>query len=235
MNEISNKYASLNKLIKKYHNESLYASKPFPKLIAVSKQQPDEKILNALKVGQRIFGENKLQDALKRWTNLINVYKDIQLHYIGHLQSNKVKRALNFFDVIHTLDRESLALEISKHLTSKSKTKAFMIQVNTGNEKNKSGVSLDDFEEFFKFVNSLNIPVKGLMCLPPVEENPSIHFCLLRELANKFDLSDLSMGMSMDFEKAINFGSTYLRIGSAFFGKRDQSKIWLDLSFLVLI
>ncbi len=225
MNEISNKYANLNKLIKKYHNESLYASKPLPKLIAVSKQQPDKKILNALKIGQRIFGENKLQDALKRWTNLINVYKDIQLHYIGHLQSNKVKRALNFFDVIHTLDRESLALEISKHLTSKSKTKAFMIQVNTGNEKNKSGVSLDDFEEFFKFVNSLNIPVKGLMCLPPVEENPSIHFCLLRELANKFDLSDLSMGMSMDFEKAINFGSTYLRIGSAFFGKRDQSKI----------
>ena len=134
-------------------------------------------------------------------------------------------KELKFFDVIHTLDRESLALEISKHLTSKSKTKAFMIQVNTGNEKNKSGVSLDDFEEFFKFVSSLNIPVKGLMCLPPVEENPSIHFCLLRELANKFDLSDLSMGMSMDFEKAINFGSTYLRIGSAFFGKRDQSKM----------
>ena len=93
--------------------------------------------------------------------------------------------------------------------------------LNTGNEKNKSGISLDDFEEFFKFVNSLNIPVQGLMCLPPVEEDPSIHFCMLRELANKFKLRDLSMGMSTDFEKAINFGATYLRIGSAFFGKRD--------------
>ena len=95
-----------------------------------------------------------------------------------------------------------------------------MIQVNTGNEKNKSGISIKDFEKFFKFTNSLNIPVKGLMCLPPVGENPSIHFCILRELAKKFGFSDLSMGMSMDFEKAINFGSTYLRIGSAFFGKR---------------
>ena len=221
MNEIYNKYENLNQLVKKYHNDSLYASKPLPKLIAVSKKQPDEKILSALKIGQRIFGENKLQEALKRWKDLINLYKDIELHCIGHLQSNKVKKALKFFDVIHTLDRESLALEISKQLTSKSKTKKFLIQVNTGNEKNKSGVSLDDFEEFFKFVNSLNIPVHGLMCLPPVEEDPSIHFCMLRELANKFKLRDLSMGMSTDFEKAINFGATYLRIGSAFFGKRD--------------
>lgn len=221
MNEVYNKYKDLNQLIKKYHNDSLYASKPLPKLIAVSKQQPDEKILNALKIGQRIFGENKLQEAVKRWTYLINVHKDIELHYIGHLQSNKAKAALNFFDVIHTLDRENLALEISKHLNSASKTKSFMIQVNTGNEKSKSGISLEDFEEFFKFVNSLNIPVKGLMCLPPKDENPSIHFCILKELANKFELGELSMGMSMDFEKAINFGSTYLRIGSAFFGKRN--------------
>ena len=221
MNDIHNKYKKLNQLIKKYHNDSFYALKPLPKLIAVSKQQPDEKIHNALKIGQRIFGENKLQEALKRWSSIINMYKDLELHFIGHLQSNKVKAALNFFDVIHTLDRESLALEISKHLTSSSKTKSFMIQLNTGNEKNKSGIGLNDFEEFFKFVNSLNIPVKGLMCLPPVNENPSIHFCILRELANKFELSELSMGMSMDFEKAINFGSTYLRIGSAFFGKRD--------------
>ena len=123
--------------------------------------------------------------------------------------------------MIHTLDRESLALEISKHLTSSSKTDSFMIQVNTGNEKTKSGIGLDDFEEFLEFVKSLKIPVKGLMCLPPVNENPSIHFCMLRELANKYELSDLSMGMSMDFEKAISFGSTYLRIGSSFFGKRD--------------
>ena len=221
MNEVYNRYKNLNQLIKKYHNDSLYASKSLPKLIAVSKQQPDEKIFDALKIGQRIFGENKLQEALKRWSHIINLYKDIELHYIGHLQSNKVKTALKFFDVIHTLDRESLVLEVSKHLTPTTKTKSFMIQVNTGNEKNKSGIGLEDFEDFFKFVNSLNIPVKGLMCLPPKDDNPSIHFCILKELANKFELSDLSMGMSMDFENAINFGSTYLRIGSAFFGKRD--------------
>ena len=221
MNEFRSKYEKLNQLIKKYHNESFYSANRLPKLIAVSKQQPDEKILNAIKLGQRIYGENKLQDAVKRWSNLLDKYKDLELHYIGHLQTNKVKKALNFFDVIHTLDRESLALEISKHLTFKSKTKSFMIQVNTGDEKNKSGISLENFEEFLKFTKSLNIPVTGLMCLPPVNEEPSIHFCILRELANKFKLSDLSMGMSMDYEKAIKFGSTYLRIGTSFFGKRN--------------
>ena len=215
------RYEKINQLIKKYHNESFYSSKPLPKLIAVSKQQPDEKILNSLKFGQRVYGENKLQDAIKRWGNFIDIYKDIELHYIGHLQTNKVKKALNFFDVIHTLDRESLALEISKHLISTSKTKSFFIQVNTGNEENKSGISLDNFGEFFKFTNSLKIPVKGLMCLPPIDEEPSIHFCLLRELANKFKLNELSMGMSSDFEKAIKFGATYLRIGSSFFGQRN--------------
>ena len=221
MNEFRSKYEKLNQLIKKYHNESFYSANRLPKLIAVSKQQPDEKILNAIKLGQRIYGENKLQDAVKRWSNLLDKYKDIELHYIGHLQTNKVKKALNFFDVIHTLDRESLALEISKHLTFKSKTKSFMIQVNTGDEKNKSGISLENFEEFLKFTKSLNIPVTGLMCLPPVNEEPSIHFCILKELANKFKLRDLSMGMSMDFEKAIKFGSTHLRIGTSFFGKRN--------------
>ena len=221
VSEINNKFEKINQLIKKYHIESFYSSKPLPKLIAVSKQQPEEKVLEALKFGQRIYGENKLQDAIKRWSNFLDIYKDIELHYIGHLQTNKVKKALDFFDIIHTLDRESLALEISKHFSSKSKTKSFFIQVNTGNEKGKSGVSLDNFDEFFKFVNSLKIPVKGVMCLPPIDEEPSIHFCILRELANKYKLNDLSMGMSMDYEKAIKFGSTYLRIGSSFFGQRN--------------
>jgi len=221
MDNIYTNRQSLIKIIKKCHKNSFYVSFPIPNLIAVSKQQPDNKIEDALKAGHRVFGENKIQDAIKRWSIFLDTHKDIKLHYIGHLQTNKVKKALNFFDVIHTLDRESLALEISKHFTSASKTKSFLIQVNTGNEKNKSGISLDDFEEFFRFVNMLKIPVKGLMCLPPVNEEPSIHFCILRELANKFNLNDLSMGMSMDFEKAIKFGSTYLRIGTSFFGKRN--------------
>ena len=221
MDDIFKNRQNLLKKIENCHKESFYSSSSLPNLIAVSKQQPDNKIQDALKVGHRIFGENKIQDGIKRWSNFLNIYKDIELHFIGHLQTNKVKKALNFFDVIHTIDRESLALEISKHLTSTSKTKSFMIQVNTGDEKNKSGISLDDFEDFFKFTKSLNIPVSGLMCLPPVNEEPSIHFCILKELANKFKLSDLSMGMSMDFEKAVKFGSTYLRIGTSFFGKRN--------------
>ena len=221
MDDISTNRRNLINTIKICHKNSFYSSKSLPKLIAVSKQQPDSKIKDALKVGHRIFGENKLQDAVKRWSNFLDIYSNIELHYIGHLQTNKVKKALNFFDVIHTLDRESLALEISKYLNSTSKTKSFMIQVNTGNEKNKSGISLENFEDFLKFTNDLNIPVTGLMCLPPVNEEPSIHFCILKELANKFKLRDLSMGMSMDFEKAIKFGSTHLRIGSSFFGKRN--------------
>ena len=221
MDDIFKNRQNLLKKIENCHKESFYSSSSLPNLIAVSKQQPDNKIQDALNAGHRIFGENKIQDGIKRWANLLDIHKDIELHFIGHLQTNKVKKALNFFDVIHTIDRESLALEISKHLTSTSKTKSFMIQVNTGNEKNKSGISLDDIEEFLKFINSLNIPIKGLMCLPPINEEPSIHFCILRELANKFKLDDLSMGMSMDFEKAIKFGSTYLRIGTSFFGKRN--------------
>ena len=221
MNDINVNRQNLIKTIESCHKDSFYSSFSVPNLIAVSKQQPDNKIQDALKVGHRIFGENKIQDGIKRWSNFLNIYKDIELHFIGHLQTNKVKKALNFFDVIHTLDRESLALEISKHLTFKSKTKSFMIQINTGNEVNKSGVKLDNFDEFFKFTNSLKIPIKGLMCLPPINEEPSIHFCILRDLANKFKLTDLSMGMSMDYEKAIKFGSTYLRIGTSFFGKRN--------------
>ena len=221
MDDIFENRHNLIKKIEKCHKNSFYSSKSLPKIVAVSKQQPDHKIKDALKAGHRVFGENKLQDATKRWTDLLDIYKDIELHYIGHLQTNKVKKALHFFDVIHTLDRKNLALEISKYWTSTSKTKSFMVQVNTGNEKNKSGISLDEFEDFFKFVSTLKIPIKGLMCLPPLDEEPSIHFCILRELANKFKLNDLSMGMSMDYEKAIKFGSNYLRIGTSFFGKRD--------------
>ena len=221
MNEIDVNRQNLIKIIESCHKDSFYSSLPLPTLIAVSKQQPDNKVDDALKAGHRIFGENKIQDGIKRWSNHLDIHKDIELHYIGHLQTNKVKKALNFFDVIHTLDRKNLALEISKYLTSTSKTKSFMIQVNTGNEKNKSGISLKDFEDFFKFTNSLKKPVKGLMCLPPINEEPSIHFCILRELANKFKLNDLSMGMSMDYKEAIKFGSTFLRIGTSFFGKRS--------------
>ena len=140
MDNIFTNRQNLLKIIENCHKDSFYSSSSLPNLIAVSKQQPENKIQDALNAGHRIFGENKIQDGIKRWCNLLNIHKDIELHYIGHLQSNKVKKALNFFDVIHTLDRKSLALEISKHLTSTIKTKSFMIQVNTGNENNKSAL-----------------------------------------------------------------------------------------------
>ena len=135
MDNVSLNRHNLIKSIKKCHENSFYSSSPLPNLIAVSKQQPENKIEDALKAGHRMFGENKIQDAIKRWSSILDIYNDIELHYIGHLQTNKVKKALNFFDVIHTLDRESLALEISKHLSPKSKTKSFMIQINTETKK----------------------------------------------------------------------------------------------------
>ena len=220
MNDILKKKIALTTKIEICHANSFYSSLPNPQLIAVSKQQPFSKVKDALDAGHRVFGENKIQDALKRWTNFLNEYRNIELHFIGHLQTNKVKKALNFFDVIHTIDRESLATEVSKHFTSSVKTKKFMIQVNTGNELNKSGVSIKEFDDFYTFIKSLKIPISGLMCLPPINENPSIHFCMLREIANKYKINNLSMGMSMDFEQAIKFGSTHIRIGSAFFGQR---------------
>ena len=220
MNEIFNKKRELEHLIQKIHKNSHYLNKDKPKLIAVSKQQPEEKIKAALEIGHRIFGENKIQEAIHRWSSFINKYDNLELHFIGHLQSNKVRKALNFFHVIHSIDRESLAVEISKYLTNDIKTKCFMIQVNTGEEKTKSGVHLDKFEAFFEFTKSLKIPITGLMCLPPVNDNPSIHFCILKKLADKFRIKYLSMGMSNDFEQAIKFGSTHLRIGNSFFGKR---------------
>lgn len=220
MSNLLDKKNNLLLLIKKYHNASLYHINPLPKLIAVSKKQPSQKIKEALESGQRIFGENKVQEAEERWSpHLIN-YKDIELHFIGHLQTNKVKKSLFLFDFIHSLDRESLALEISKHLNKSSKTKSFMIQVNTGEENNKSGIMPRDFRDFFLITQSLKIPVNGLMCIPPINEDPSTHFGLLRELANEFKLENLSMGMSSDFQDAIKYGATHVRIGTSFFGKR---------------
>lgn len=220
MLNILEKKNNIISLITKYHNNSIYFSKPLPKLIAVSKKQPSQKIKMALEAGQRIFGENKVQEAEKRWSTHLMNYNDLELHFIGHLQTNKVKKALALFDFIHSLDRESLALEISKHLTRTLKKKCFMIQVNTGEESNKSGVLPKNLKNFFSLTQSLKIPVNGLMCIPPINDNPSTHFSLLKELADEFKLNELSMGMSSDFQDAIKFGATHVRIGTSFFGKR---------------
>ena len=209
--------------ISRIHKSSFYKSREIPKMIAVSKQQEIEKVLEALKNGQKIFGENRVQEAEKKWTYHLNIKKDIELHLIGALQSNKVKKALNIFDVIHTLDRESLAFEIHKNLEKSIRTRSFFIQVNTGEEKQKSGVLPSELEEFFDLcTKKLKIPVIGLMCIPPLNEPSSIHFCYLNKLSQKFKLNHLSMGMSSDYDEAIKFGATYVRIGTEFFGKRKN-------------
>ena len=223
MDKISlNKKRLLSK-IRQIHQSSFYKLREAPKIIAVSKQQDNKKILQALENDQKIFGENRLQEAERKWTPHLNIHSDIELHLIGPLQTNKVKKALNLFNVIHTLDRESLALEIYKNLKESNKTKSFFIQVNTGEEKQKSGVLPKELEGFFDLcTKKLKIPVIGLMCIPPLHESASIHFCYLNKLSQKFQLNHLSMGMSSDYQEAIKFGATYLRIGTEFFGKREN-------------
>ncbi len=225
MNNIKNNQKTLLEQIKINHKNSFYKNEEIPKLIAVSKQQNYNKVLEALEVGQRFFGENKVQEAEKRWFNLLNDFDNIELHMIGPLQSNKVKNALKIFDYIHTLDRESLAYEISKHFNQQSKTKEFFIQINTGLEKQKSGIEPKNIENFLNLcIKKLNLPVTGLMCIPPIKDDAAIHFCFLKKLSIQYKLKNLSMGMSSDFEEAIKFGANHLRIGSNFFGKRDNYK-----------
>ncbi len=223
MNEISVNKKNLFSKVRQIHQSSFYKLREMPKIVAVSKQQENEKIIEALENDQKIFGENRVQEAESKWTPLLSIHNDIELHLIGPLQTNKVKKALNLFDVIHTLDRESLAFEIYKNLKKSDKTKSFFIQVNTGEEQQKSGVFPEKLEEFFDLcTKKYQIPVTGFMCIPPLNESPSIHFCYLNKLSQKFKLNHLSMGMSSDYSEAIKFGATYLRIGTEFFGKRNN-------------
>ena len=221
MNNIEKNRRKILENINKSHSLSLYQDSDLPKLIAISKKQNEERVLQALQSGHRVFGENMVQEAENRWSKHFSEFQNIELHLVGSLQTNKVKKALKLFDVIHSIDRQSLAIEISKNLDKPCKTKTFFIQVNTGREKQKSGVLPEDIDDFFNFCkNKLKIHISGLMCIPPVSDTPGIHFCYLNHLAKKLDLKTLSMGMSSDYEEAIKFGSTHLRIGEDFFGKR---------------
>ena len=193
-------------------------------LMAVSKVQPDERIEEALAAGQRVFGENRVQEALSRWEKRKKEYQDLELHLIGPLQTNKVKEALSLFDVIHTLDREKLAVTLSKELQSLEKNNyPLLIQVNTGEEEQKSGILPAELADFIHFCRSeQNLHIKGLMCIPPVDEPPALHFAFLRKLAITHGLKELSMGMSADYQKAIPLGATYIRVGTSFFGQRNK-------------
>ena len=190
------------------------------KIVAVTKTHPTETVEEAIKCGVLHFGENKVQEAYNKFKDLKTIHKDIYLHMIGPLQTNKVKKALEIFDFFHSLDRQNLALEFSKH-PNNIKHKSFFIQVNTGNEKQKSGIVSNLASEFIQYcLNTLRLNIIGLMCLPPINEDPRPHFLVLSELAIKNKLKHLSMGMSNDYQIAIDNGATFIRVGSTLFGLR---------------
>lgn len=189
-----------------------------PEIIAVSKTYEAEAILPLLEAGHRHFGENRVQEAEKKWPGLKEKYPDIVLHLIGPLQSNKAKEALALFDIIHTIDRDSILDAIVKLSPTHQR---FLIQINTGNEPQKAGATTNQAEHFItKTKQSLNNKVCGLMCIPPSEENPATHFALLKLLSKAHGLPELSMGMSNDYPLAAAMGATYVRVGSAIFGER---------------
>ena len=192
-------------------------------LIAVSKVQPNKRVLNVLEQGHTIFGENKVQEAHGKWPMFRENFSTIKVHLIGPLQSNKVKQAVELFDAIHTLDRLKLAQKLSNEIQTQGRAPEMFIQINTGEEEQKSGIRPKDADQFIKDCISLDLPIKGLMVIPPINEEPSLHFGLLRKIAQRNGLTGLSMGMSSDFESAIAMGATHIRVGSAIFGERNYS------------
>ena len=191
-------------------------------LIAVSKQQQEDRVDASLATGHRVFGENRVQEAQKRWSIRKYDYPDLRLHLIGPLQSNKAADAVRLFDVIHTIDRPKIAIAVAKEAARQNKYIKCFIQVNTGDEPQKSGISPCDLSSFVDFCREeVGLPITGLMCIPPVDEEAAIHFGFLNTLASRNNLTGLSMGMSGDYEEAIRFGATHIRVGSALFGSRE--------------
>ena len=174
-----------------------------------------------MKLGHKVFGENKVQEAYKKWVDIKKDYPDIKLHLIGSMQTNKVKDAVALFDVIETLDREKLAVKIADEIKITNKNIDLMIQVNTGEEPQKAGIFPKDADDFINFcIDECKLSVKGLMCIPPFEDEPSPHFALLANIAKRNNLPYLSMGMSLDYKIAVRLGATHVRVGSAIFGTR---------------
>tara|TARA_R110002049_G_scaffold44333_5_gene130017 strand:- start:68391 stop:69044 length:654 start_codon:yes stop_codon:yes gene_type:complete len=189
-------------------------------LIAVSKVQPDSRVREVLEQGHRCFGENKVQEAAGKWPDFRKDFDGIDLHLIGPLQSNKVRQAMELANAIHTLDRPKLANALARLAQDLGRCPDLFVQVNTGEEPQKAGVLPADADAFIAECRALDLPLRGLMCIPPVDEEPSLHFALLAKIATRNDLTGLSMGMSGDFERAIALGATHVRVGSAIFGDR---------------
>ena len=225
MNKILSNYDEILKQIR-FCERNLVRKYCEAKLIAVSKKFPKETIQILINKGHQIFGENKVQEAQSKWIDLKkeNPEKNIELHLIGPLQSNKANLALDIFDVIQTVDREKIALKLNKYLEEKTeiKKKNFFIQVNIGDEKQKSGIEENLAQQFFRWCsNDLKLNIIGLMCIPPFGEPPEPFFKRLRNLCDQLNLKHASMGMSNDFESAIEHGATFVRVGTGIFGERN--------------
>ncbi|WP_417518704.1 YggS family pyridoxal phosphate-dependent enzyme [Minwuia sp.] len=193
-------------------------------LIAVSKTKPADLVAMAIEAGQRTFGENRLQESEEKWPGLRSAHPDVELHCIGPLQSRKVAPAVGLFDVIHTIDREKVAAAAAKAMAEQERRPDCLIQINTGEEPQKAGIAPSEADRFVETcIEKHGLPITGLMCIPPVEDEPAPHFALLKKIADRNGLGVLSMGMSADFETAIRFGATHVRVGTAIFGARNQT------------
>jgi len=201
------------------------AIKPAPqtRLVAVSKTVPAEGIREALAAGQRLFGENRVQEGQAKFPSLKSQYPDLELHLIGPLQTNKVKEAVALFDVIQSLDRAKLADALAAEREKSGRCPRLFLQVNTGEEPQKAGILPGETASLIAHARKLDLPLEGLMCIPPAEDDAAPHFAFLAKLARDHGLSQLSMGMSGDFELAVKFGATHVRVGTALFGARTQS------------
>jgi len=193
-------------------------------LICVSKTFEGEIVKYVLDAGHRVFGENRVQEAQGKWPDLKKEFDGVELHLIGPLQSNKTSEAVALFDVIQTVDREKIAMTLAKEMAKQQKFPKLLVQVNTGSEPQKAGIEPEDTADFVKRCQDIHgLEISGLMCIPPNGENPGPHFALLRKLAEQLNLAWLSIGMSGDYETAIEMGATHVRVGSAIFGRRDYS------------
>ena len=217
--QIADNLANTNQVIKNTANECDRSAEDV-RLVAVSKKQPVERVQAMLSVGQRLFGENRVQEAMDRWGDLRRQYPDLTLHLIGPLQTNKVKEAVSLFDVIETVDREKLVRVLAKEVAKQERSIPCFIQVNTGEEPQKAGILPHQLKDLLTCCQEEGLNIVGLMCIPPQDEPSALHFAFLQKLAKENGLKELSMGMSSDFEKAIPLGATYIRVGTALFGSR---------------
>tara|TARA_Y100001958_G_scaffold137414_1_gene109904 strand:+ start:388 stop:1047 length:660 start_codon:yes stop_codon:yes gene_type:complete len=219
MHETVEKLLQIEKLVKSKKEELKLNVQPT--IIAVTKTFKIDKILPLIDFGHKHFGENKVQEALEKWTEIKSKKKEIKLHLVGKLQTNKVKYAIKIFDFIHSVDNKKLAKKIADEEVKQNKKVKLFIQVNIGDESQKIGIKKNELKDLFLYCQSLSLDIVGLMCLPPIKIDPNPFFQELRELNNDLQLKELSMGMSSDYVEAIKNSSTFLRIGSSIFGKRS--------------